>query len=259
MRGEVFVSDDYPLGWLSPDRLLHPLSGRLFANKRGSWLIQNDIWRRPVLRLAKHQKKPPSMTTSRYNTEIGAGSLLVTESRKVAELILKGATDADWQRFINVDNELQKRSPSSTRRQTRLLRNRLEPAPRELLQIVVSGTAEAANQALLAAAIEHSRLLGDFMNQVIREHLRNFEPCLSTGDWRKFLADCEQRESAVGLWAESTKKKLGQVVIRILAEAKYLDSTRTMRITPVSVIHEVRRCLEQHGKHYALDCMTLTS
>lgn len=49
------------------------------------------------------------MTSALYNTEIGAGSLLVTESRKVAELILKGATESDWQRFINVDNELQKR------------------------------------------------------------------------------------------------------------------------------------------------------
>ncbi|MDO9225453.1 MAG: DUF1819 family protein [Pseudomonadota bacterium] len=197
------------------------------------------------------------MKINRYNTEIAAGSLLVNESHKVAERVLEGAMKADWQRFIHVDNELQKRSPSSTRRQTRLLRNRLEHIPRELLQVVVSGTNEAAVQALLAAAIKHSRLLGDFMDQVIREHLRNFEPCLSAADWCKFLADCEQREPAVGLWAESTKKKLGQVVIRILAEAKYLDNTRTMRITPVSVIPEVRRCLEQHGENYALNCMTL--
>ena len=199
------------------------------------------------------------MKTSVYNTEMGAGSLLVTESRKVAELILKGATESDWQRFINVDNELQKRSPSSTKRQTRLLRNRLEHVPGELLQIIVSGSNEATVQALLAAAIKHSHLLGDFMNKVIREHLRNFEPCLSVTDWRKFLVDCEQRAPEVGLWAETTKKKLGQVVIRCLAEAKYLDNTRSMRITPVSVIPEIRRCLEQHGETYTLDCMTLNA
>lgn len=197
------------------------------------------------------------MTPARYNAEMVAGSLLVTESRKVAEMIIQGATDTDWQRFINVDNELQKRSLSSTRRQTRLLRNRLESAPRDLLQIIVSGSNQAAVQALFAAAIKHSRLLGDFMDKVVREHLRNFEPCVSVADWRKFLADCEQRAPEVGLWAESTKKKLGQVVIRILAEAKYLDNTRNMRITPVSVIPEVRRCLEQHGENDVLDCMTL--
>lgn len=197
------------------------------------------------------------MTTAQYNAELGAGSLLMVESRKVAEMILSGATDTDWRRFINVDNALQKRSPSSARRQTRLLLNRLESAPRDLLQIIVTGSNEAAVQALLAAAIKHSRLLGDFMDKVVREHLRNFEPCLDATDWRKFLADREQSAPEVELWAESTKKKLGQVVIRILAEAKYLDNTRNMRIIPVSVIPEVRRCLEQHGEHYALNCMTL--
>ncbi len=56
------------------------------------------------------------MTAPRYNTEMGAGSLLVTESRKVAALSLDGAVETDWKRFINVDNTLQKRSPSSARR-----------------------------------------------------------------------------------------------------------------------------------------------
>ncbi len=197
------------------------------------------------------------MTTSLYNAELGAGSLLMAESRKVAAMILNDATEADWQRFINVDNELQKRSPSSTQRQTRLLRNRLEHAPRELLQIIVSGSNESVAQALLAAAIKHSRLLGDFMDKVVREHLRNFDPCLGATDWGKFLAERAHAAPEISLWAESTRKKLGQVVIRILAEAKYLDNTRNMRITPVSVIPEVRRCLEQYGENDVLDCMTL--
>lgn len=194
-----------------------------------------------------------------YNTEMAAGSLLVNESRKVAELILQGATEADWRRFIHIDNVLQKRSPSSARRQTRLLRNRLEHVPHDLLQLVVSGSNEAVVQALLAAAIKHSRLLGEFMDRVMREHLRNFEPCLSTSDWGKFLAECEQRGPEIGLWAESTKKKLGQVTLRVLTEAKYLDNPRNMRITPVSLLPEVRRCLEQHGETYPLHCMTLNS
>ena len=197
------------------------------------------------------------MTSALYNAELGAGSLLVTESQKVAEMILQGADAADWQRFIKVDNELQKRSPASTRRQTRLLRNRLDPASRDLLQIVVSGSNEAAVQALLAAAINHSRLLGDFMDMVLRNHIRRFETNLSPTDWSKFLAECASHAPEVNSWAESTRKKLGQVVIRILAEAKYLDNTRNMRITPVSVLPEVGRCLEQHGENYALDCMTL--
>ncbi|MDP3457029.1 DUF1819 family protein [Methyloversatilis sp.] len=199
------------------------------------------------------------MTKKYYNAEIGAGSLLIAESRSVASVILRGANEADWLRFINVDNPLQKRTPASAQRQTRLLRNRLENVPHDLLLIVVEGSHEATVQALLAASIKHSRLLGDFLTSVVREHLRHFEYCLSDADWDRFLSDCALGEPEVGMWADSTKKKLGQVVFRILAEAKYLENTRTRRITPVRVLPDVRHCLESHGERYALDCMTLST
>ncbi len=199
------------------------------------------------------------MVDNKYNAELGAGSLLIPESRKVAELILQSADEAAWRRFITVDNELQKRSPASARRQTRLLRNRLECVSSNLLRIIVSGSNEAATQALLAAAIKHSRLLGDFMDTVIRQHLRVFETSLAANDWTNFLEDCAKHAPEVEGWAPSTKKKLGQVVIRILAEAKYLASTRSMNITSVTLVPEILHCLEQDGEHYALRCMTLTT
>ena len=199
------------------------------------------------------------MAEGQYNTELVAGSLLVPESRKVAEHILRGADESEWWRFVNVDNTLQKRSPASTRRQTRLLRNRLTAVSPELLRLVVGGSNEVATQALLAAAIKHSRLLGDFMDTVVREHLRQFETSLARTDWTRFIEECATREAAVASWSPSTKNKLGQVVIRILAEAGYLASTRSMRFAPVTIVPEVRRCLEQDGESYCLRCMTLNS
>ena len=105
------------------------------------------------------------MTDSKYNAELSAGSLLIPESRKVAELILQGADEGAWQRFIKVDNELQKRSPASARRQTRLLRNRLECISTNLLRIIVSGSNEAVMRVRfvvpLAQAISTQDVRGD--------------------------------------------------------------------------------------------------
>ncbi len=205
-----------------------------------------------------HQASTESrMAQDKYNAELSAGSLLIPESRKVAELILQSADKAAWQRFISVDNELQKRSPASARRQTRLLRNRLELVGANLLRVIISGSNEAATQALLAAAIKHSSLLGNFMDTVIRQHLRVFETSLAANDWTKFLEDCAKHAPEVEGWAPSTKRKLGQVVIRILAEAKYLSSSRSMNITPVTLVPEVRHCLVMDGERYALRCMML--
>jgi hypothetical protein len=200
------------------------------------------------------------MMTSIYNAQISAGSLLIPESRKVAEVLLQARDQPpDWQRLIQIDNILQKRSPSSAWRQLRLLRNRLEPAAPELLQIIAHADNAAAIQVLLALTIRHSHLLGDFLQQVVKEHARHFETHLSAYDWPKFLAECALQAPEINKWSDSTHKKLGQVIYRILAEAKYIDGTRTLRLLPVRLLPQVQQCLAQCGETYALNCMLLTS
>jgi len=128
----------------------------------------------------------------------------------------------------------------------------------DLWKIVAEGGAEVATQALLAAAIKHSRLLSDFLDRVVRHHFRVFDFQLSAKDWSDFLETCEHLDSNVISWTEMTRKKLGQVVFRILAEAKYVDSTRSLKLTPVVMLDEVRRYLIENKEHYVLKCMEVT-
>lgn len=183
---------------------------------------------------------------SRYNAEISAGSLLVAESRKLAGLLLDAPTPAQWNAAIKQDNILQ-RSPSTARRMARLIRNRLETLDAEGLLLVATGDAELCVQMLMAAAIRHSRLLGDFMRDVYAQDLRQLERHLSHRQWDAFLADCEQQDAAVATWAVTTRLKLFQVIVRILAEAKYLDSSKTMGLTPPLLHPRVRSYLFQLG------------
>lgn len=181
-----------------------------------------------------------------YHAQIAAGSLLVKESREVARLLLENLDENGWHRALVVDNVLQKKSPASARRMARLIRNRLEPLCPEHWQLVLDPDREVAIQALLAASLKHSRLVRDFLDQVVREHYRTFKRHLALADWRKFLAECAARDPEVATWTESTQKKLGQVVFRILAEAGYLESTRTMKLSPIRVHPKVRKYLLDH-------------
>lgn len=183
---------------------------------------------------------------SRYNAEISAGSLLVAESRKLAGLLLVSPTPDQWNTAIKQDNILQ-RTPATARRMARLIRNRLETLDAEGLELVAHGDAELCVQMLIAAAIRHSRLLGDFMRDVYAQDLRQLERHLSHRQWDAFLADCEQRDAAVTSWAATTRLKLFQVIVRILAEAKYLDSSKTMGLTPPLLHPRVRSYLFQLG------------
>jgi hypothetical protein len=51
----------------------------------------------------------------------------------------------------------------------------------------------------------------------------------------------------VSQWSVSTQAKLFQTIVRILVEAKYLESTRSMKLTPQSLHPDVRRYLSGHG------------
>ncbi len=193
-----------------------------------------------------------------YNGEIVAGSLLIPESRKIAGLLLQNIDSKAWKRAIETNNVLQKRSPASAIRQAKLIRNRLMLMKPDLWNLMHQGSADVATQALLAASIKHSRLLGDFMDKTIRDDWRMFKDNISAQDWRDFFEICVQIDPKVSDWTASTRSKLRQVVFRILAESKYIDGTRTLKLLPVSIVPEIRKYLIENSENYILHCMDIT-
>ncbi|VVD29236.1 conserved protein of unknown function [Paraburkholderia dioscoreae] len=181
-----------------------------------------------------------------YNAEISAGSLMIPESRRIAALLLSHPTDAQWDAALSDENLLQKK-PATARRQARLIRRRLDTLDDTGLQLVVEGDAELCRQILLSAAARHSQLLSDFMRDVYRADLLRLEKNLSHRQWDGFLEECAHRDEAVAAWAASTREKLFQVIVRILFEAKYLDSTRRMELTPPLVHPKAQAYLRSLG------------
>lgn len=194
----------------------------------------------------------------KYNGDIAAGSLLVPESRQIARLLLDNATPDAWHQAIVIDNLLQKRSPATAIRLARLIRHRLALMKPELWDIIVRGASDVAVQALLVAAIKHSPLLGDFMDRVIRQHWQTFTKKLEDKDWKDFMETCIQVDPGIEQWTASTRAKIKQVVFRILAEAKYVDNTRNLKLLPVSVIPEIRQYLLENSEHHVLRCLEIT-
>lgn len=189
-----------------------------------------------------------------YNAEISAGSLMLPESRRIARLLLQHPTDEQWDAALKDENLLQKK-PATARRQARLIRNRLGTLDDEGLQLIVDGDNEVSGQTLLIGAIRHSRLLADFLRDVYGHDLRKLELKLSRRQWESFLEERARLDEAVASWAISTRDKLFQVIVRILGEAKYLDSTRAMGLTPPLLHPAVVSYLKRAGDSETLTCM----
>lgn len=186
-----------------------------------------------------------------------AGSLLVRESQIIARLLLEDVDTEAWHRAIVIDNILQKRSPESSKRQARLIKDRLILMEPELWTIVAQGMTDVVIQALLAAAIKHSHLLGDFMDQILRSHWQTFRNTISVADWQNFLETCAQIDSHVETWQENTRNKLRHVIFRILVEAKYINNTKSLELLPVTIVPEVKKYLLDHSEEYVIQCMEI--
>ena len=182
---------------------------------------------------------------------------MLPESRRVANLLLRAPTDAEWAHAIKVENILQKATPSTAVRQARLIRFRLAPMGEVAWSLVSNGDQEVASQTLFAAALLHSELLRDFVRGVVISHHQRLETQLHPREWDAFLADCAARDPAVETWTPVTRAKLLQVIVRILAEAKYLESTRSLRLRSPHIHPQVRSLLQDLGHHGLITTMEL--
>ena len=189
-----------------------------------------------------------------FNAEISAGSLLLPESRRLARLLRTKPTPGAWDAALYEENLLQKK-PATAKRQATLIRKRLETLDAEAWNLIADGEAETASQLLLAGAIRHSSLLGEFLRTVYGPALQRLDAQLTPVVWESFLTDCAQQDPAVGQWAASTRTKLYQVVMRILAESKYLASTSQPLLTPPMLHPVVKQQLIRLGAQDTLNVM----
>ena len=174
------------------------------------------------------------------------------ESRIVADLLLQKLSQGDWQDAIVTRNVLQARNPATARRLTKLIRSRLELMEPELWRLLRDGKGNVATHAALAAAVKHSRLLGDFLQIVVSEQYRTFTPRLSDRLWADYIESCRERDPTLRVWSEATQRRLRSTVFQVLAQAGYLEDTQSLKLLSVHIAEPVQRYLEKNREDYIL-------
>ena len=194
-----------------------------------------------------------------YDSDLIGGSLLVRESRVIAELLLEQANEEQWKQAIQTENRLQKRSPATAKRQAGALRKRLERLDEPFWRALRDGDDELATQVAFVAVLERNLLLVEFVETVLRDAFILRAEKLAQYQWLDFLEDRAHRDPAVADWTDSSKKKMGQVVFRILAEVGLLQSTRSLRLQNILVRPEVNVLLEDSRRSRIKACLNVSS
>ena len=194
-----------------------------------------------------------------YDSDLIGGSLLVRESRVIVELLLENADDAQWRQAIQAENRLQKRSPATAKRQASALRKRLARLDQPFWRALRDGDDELATQVAFVAALERNLLLVEFVETIVQDAFVLRAENLAQYQWSDFLEDRLHRDSAIEDWTEVSKKKMGQVVFRMLAEVGLLQSTRSLRLQHMLVRPEVTALLEDSRRDRVKACLNVSS
>ena len=194
----------------------------------------------------------------RYKADITAGALKLPESRLIADLLLRQVDAEGWKDAIVTKNILQARNPSTARRLTTLIRSRLETMGPELWKLVRDGKGTVAAHAVLAAAVKHSPLLGDFLEIVVAEQYRLFSPALTPRLFADYLEACRERDLEMPQWNETTRRRLRSSVFQMLAQAGYIEDTRSYKLQTVHIADQVRHYLKSHREDYVLRCIQVS-
>ena len=179
------------------------------------------------------------------------------ESRIVAGLLVNDASADEWNQAIMVENRLQKRAPATAKRIAQSIRKRLERMEPEFWRALRDGDDDLATQVAFCAALERNLLLVEFMERVVSDAYVTHAEKLELYQWEEFLEDCANRDPVIHDWTTASRKKMGQVVFRMLAEMGYLTDTTTLKLQNVIIRPEIRAMLADNYKHRLIECLNI--
>ena len=192
-----------------------------------------------------------------YNSDLIGGSLMVRESRLVAELLLAGVDETTWKAAIVDENRLQKARPATAKRMAQAIRKRLERLEPSFWQALRDGDDQLATQVAFCAALARNLLLVEFLETVVADAFLTQAEHLEPYQWDDFLAERAYRDPAIASWSPSSCKKMWQVAFRILSEVGLINDNRNRRLQPLLVRPEVISLLEAHQLDRLLGCINV--
>jgi hypothetical protein len=199
------------------------------------------------------------MNSFHYGSDLIGGSLQVRESRIVADLLLQDASPEQWHEVIQQQNRLQKRAPASAKRVAQAIRKRLERLDAPFWRAIRDGDDELATQVVFCSALERNLLLVEFIETVLKDAFVTRAGVLEPYHWNEFLDERSHRDSTITTWTESSRKKMAQVVYRMLAEVGLLKSTRNMKLQNLMIRSEVRVLLDDSYRYRIKACLEVSN
>lgn len=163
---------------------------------------------------------------------------MISEFTKVADLIDQGVPVDD------IDAKLLGREKrETTRRQFRELKLRVETLTSEQIEILANGSLDEQKQIIHIALCKTYAIYKDFVTDVLAEKAQVYDFNLTDLDYNSFISRKVLDHYELDRLAPSTKKKVKQVLYKMLNQVGIIDSTSNPTILPPNVESKVEQAI----------------
>ncbi len=184
----------------------------------------------------------------KYRMSFTVGGLFYQEAVSAADLYIKSKDWAKVREEILKTNLFQSRTQNSLERICREVLSRLKLLSSEQLKIIQDGSRQEQLQMLWIAVCKRYSFIRDFAIEVIREKFLLMDYAITEEDYTIFFDTKAEWHEELEKLKDSTKKKLKQVLFRILREAEITSEMNI--ILPSILTKRVAKALfpEESGK-----------
>ena len=163
-----------------------------------------------------------------------AGTLLFKESVLISNLYLE---TRDWnvtREQVISSNLLQTRTTSSSKRISSETINRLKCLSDDELDLLSMGDYQEQLEIVWLGICRYYPFIKDFAIEVIREKISTFSTKLNHEDFDVFFNSKLQWHEELEYIAENTRRKLRQVLFKMLVEANFLNKNSSISLSTIS-------------------------
>lgn len=158
------------------------------------------------------------------------GGLLLQETKILTEVLLTNPSAEEWRHLVDEENILQKTSMYSARRVAHVVKQRIQPLGDSFWRDLIQADTETSKQLILFAVLIRSKAMAEYMSTVIADTRRMYQDELHISSWADFIDTRSRSLPGLETYAESTVKRMGNNVFRMLVDCGYLSEGRIKKL-----------------------------
>lgn len=192
----------------------------------------------------------PPLQATPYSFSFTAGGLGVEHCQTLARIY---AEEGDWkaarEKALAINAFGQGRQTSLSRVELEF-RRRLQNLTTAEIELLAESDTSVARPLAFLAAVKCYALIFDFCVHTLRPKAQIYDTELRPSDLENFFEDRELEHPELAKLADTTRVKIRQNLVRILAEAGLLSGSKNPHLVPVPIIPHVAELIATDSPHW---------